>query len=293
VVVLERASQALRERVLREVGSMLDDDGSGLPEGNSRFEAAWERYLIAEQRALVARAEGILARSLTEALPGESQEELDRTAQEDRRLARQGFVELMDEEGETYHKHLDELEVWDVADRLRADTARSDWLAMRTQQRNEQRKARLSDRGRLERRNPTLTDRELEILKGLARGLSNGLLAEEVHLSKGTVKCHLANIYERIGVRSRGEAVAKGVREGWLLLDDIVSEDILSEEIASEGSYTATDGRYRCVVEGCGREIVVVRTSRDETHWEAPACHGLEMMAVSDSVPNKGGPLRR
>ena len=51
MVVLERASQALRERVLREVGSILDDDGSGLPEGNSRFEAAWERYLIAEQRA--------------------------------------------------------------------------------------------------------------------------------------------------------------------------------------------------------------------------------------------------
>jgi len=110
---------------------------------------------------------------------------------------------------------------------------------------------------------------------------------------KGTVKRHLANIYERIGVRSRGEAVAKGVREGWLLLEDIVSEDILSEEIASDGSYTATDGRYRCVVEGCGREIVVVRTSRDETHWEAPACHGLEMMAVSDYVPNKRGPLRR
>jgi ATP/maltotriose-dependent transcriptional regulator MalT len=183
VVVLERASQALRERVLREVGSMLDDDGSGLPERNSRFEAAWQRYLIAEQRALVARAEGILARSLDEALPGESQEELDRTAEEDRRLARQGFVELMDEEGVTYHKHLDELEVWDVADRLRADTARSDRLAMRARQRNEQRKAWLSDRGRPERRRPTLTDRELEILNGLARGLSNSVLAEEVHLS--------------------------------------------------------------------------------------------------------------
>jgi Bacterial regulatory proteins, luxR family len=109
-----------------------------------------------------------------------------------------------------------------------------------------------------------------------------------VHLSESTVKRHLANIYERIGVRSRGEAVAKGVREGWLVFDDIVSEDIVSD-----GSHTATDGSYRCVVEGCGREVLVVRDSRDETYWEPPACHGLEMMLVGSSVPKKRGTLRR
>jgi DNA-binding CsgD family transcriptional regulator len=278
---------------------MLDGDGSGLAGGSPRFEAAWERYLIAEQRALVARAEGILGRFLVKALPGESQEELDRTAEEDRSLAREGLVELMDEEGETYHKHIDELEVWDVADRIRAATARSDWLAMRTQQRIERREARrLSGRDGTERRRPNHSERELEILKGLARGLSNRLLAQEVHLSESTVKRHLANIYERIGVRSRGEAVAKGVSEGWLVLDDIVSEDIVSEDIVSEdivsdGSHTATDGSYRCVVEGCGREVLVVRDSRDETYWEPPACHGLEMMLVGSSVPKKRGPLRR
>jgi hypothetical protein len=130
---------------------MLDDDGSGLVGESPRFEEAWERYLMAEQRALVARAEGILGRFLVKALPGESQEELDRTAEEDRRLAREGFVELMDEEGHTYHKHKDELDPWDVADRIRADTARSDWLAMRTQQRIERREARrLSGRDRTE-----------------------------------------------------------------------------------------------------------------------------------------------
>jgi hypothetical protein len=73
---------------------MLDGDGSGFARGSPRFEAAWERYLIAEQRALVARAEGILGRFLVKALPGESQEELDRTAEEDRSLAREGLVEL-------------------------------------------------------------------------------------------------------------------------------------------------------------------------------------------------------
>jgi hypothetical protein len=51
----------------------------------------------------VASAEGILARSLVEALPGEAQEELDRIAEEDQRLAREGLLGLMDEKGETYH----------------------------------------------------------------------------------------------------------------------------------------------------------------------------------------------
>jgi hypothetical protein len=134
---------------------VVDGDGSGFAGGSPRFEAAWERYLIAEQRALVARAEGIMGRFLVKALPGESQEELDRIAEEDRSLAREGLVELMDEDGETYHKHIDELEVWDVADRLRAATARSDWLAMRTQQRIERREARwLLGRGRTKKAHP-------------------------------------------------------------------------------------------------------------------------------------------
>jgi DNA-binding CsgD family transcriptional regulator len=258
------------------------------------LDEAWERYLIAEQHALVARAEGILACSLVEALPGETQEELDRTAEEDRRLAREGLVELMDEEGETYHKHLDELDSWDVADRVRADTARSDWLAMRTQQRNERRKAQqLSGRDRTERRRPSLSDRELEMLKGLARGLSNRLLAEEVHLSEATVKRHLANIYERIGVRSRGEAVAKGVSEGWLVLDDIVSEDIASAEIASDREHPTAGGKYRCVVEGCGREVLVVRDSWDAAHRGAPTCHDHKMRPLGSPVPENEGPPTR
>jgi hypothetical protein len=87
--------------------------------------------LIAEQRALVARAEGILARSLGEALPEESREELERIAEEDQRLAKEGLVELIDEAGETYHKHIDVLDEWDVADRLRAEIALSNRLARR------------------------------------------------------------------------------------------------------------------------------------------------------------------
>ena len=124
----------------------MNDKTAGERERRRRYEAARERFLLAEQRALVARAEGILERALGEALPGESREGLRRWAEEDQRLAKEGLVELMNERGETYYRHIDELEPWDAVDMLRAETALSDWLASRTDQRLEVR--RLSGRGR-------------------------------------------------------------------------------------------------------------------------------------------------
>jgi hypothetical protein len=101
------------------------------------FDEAWARFMMAEQRSLMNRAEGILAYALAKALPEESQEELDRWAEQDERLARDGLVELMDEQGEIYHLHIEELRPEDVADRLRAQTARMDWLGWRKDQRVE------------------------------------------------------------------------------------------------------------------------------------------------------------
>ena len=85
----------------------------------------------------MARAEGNLARALGKALPEESQEELDRMAEEDRRLAREGLISLTDEDGETDHKHVDELGPADVVGRVRAERALADWLMSRTEARLE------------------------------------------------------------------------------------------------------------------------------------------------------------
>src|SRR5215204_1923468 len=52
-----------------------------------------------------------------------------------------------------------------------------------------------------------LSERESEILVLAARGLSNYRIATELNLAEGTVKRHLANVYAKIGVRSRSEAV--------------------------------------------------------------------------------------
>jgi DNA-binding NarL/FixJ family response regulator len=61
-----------------------------------------------------------------------------------------------------------------------------------------------------------LSDRELEVLLQAARGLSNRQIAGSLHLSEATVKRHLANIYPKIGVSSRTEAVKTALAEGWI-----------------------------------------------------------------------------
>ena len=61
-----------------------------------------------------------------------------------------------------------------------------------------------------------LSDRELEILQLIATGLSNRELAEQLVVTVGTVKWHLNNIYSKLNVRSRTQAVAKARELGLL-----------------------------------------------------------------------------
>jgi DNA-binding NarL/FixJ family response regulator len=51
-----------------------------------------------------------------------------------------------------------------------------------------------------------LTDRELTILRGVARGLSNQAIARELWVTEQTVKFHLTNVYRKLGVSNRTEA---------------------------------------------------------------------------------------
>jgi LuxR family maltose regulon positive regulatory protein len=54
-----------------------------------------------------------------------------------------------------------------------------------------------------------LSERELEILRLIALGSSNPEIAEELVVAIGTVKSHTGNIYSKLGVRNRTEAVAR------------------------------------------------------------------------------------
>ena len=60
---------------------------------------------------------------------------------------------------------------------------------------------------------PRLTDRELEVLKLVARGLNNRDIAKELYISENTVKNHVRNILEKLQLHSRMEAVVYAVRE--------------------------------------------------------------------------------
>lgn len=73
-----------------------------------------------------------------------------------------------------------------------------------------------------------LTERETEVLKMAARGMSNKEIASELLLSVHTIESHLGNIFNKLGVRSRIEAVLEGLRKSWFTLADISQPDTSS-----------------------------------------------------------------
>ncbi len=66
-----------------------------------------------------------------------------------------------------------------------------------------------------------LSDREMEILKLAAKGMSNQDIATGLYLSRRTVQAHLANIFRKMDVGSRTEAVLQALKSGWIGLDDL------------------------------------------------------------------------
>ena len=68
-----------------------------------------------------------------------------------------------------------------------------------------------------------LTDRQTEIVVLAARGFSNREIAEILHLAEATVKRHLANVYENLGVGSRNGAVRRALEEQWIGIHEITS----------------------------------------------------------------------
>jgi DNA-binding NarL/FixJ family response regulator len=60
---------------------------------------------------------------------------------------------------------------------------------------------------------PKLTDREIQVLKLVARGMNNRDIAKELFISDNTVKNHVRNILEKLQIHSRMEAVMVAVRE--------------------------------------------------------------------------------
>ena len=77
-----------------------------------------------------------------------------------------------------------------------------------------------------------LTERELEVLKMAAQGMSNKEISSELFLSVHTIESHFGNIFSKLGVYSRLEAVLEALKRGWFTLGDV-----------SQSGGSAEDGR--------------------------------------------------
>ena len=82
--------------------------------------------------------------------------------------------------------------------------------------------ARLDDHHALQRRQEPesytsgLTRREVEVLRLVADGLTDGQTAEQLHVSPRTVGNHLRSVYNKLGVPSRAAAVRRAIEQGML-----------------------------------------------------------------------------
>lgn len=68
-------------------------------------------------------------------------------------------------------------------------------------------------------RGELLTDRELEVLKLGAQGLANKEIATGLFLGERTIQTHWRNIFNKLGVSSRTEAIMYGLRKGWISMN--------------------------------------------------------------------------
>ena len=59
-----------------------------------------------------------------------------------------------------------------------------------------------------------LTEREIDVLRLLAKGWDNHRIGKELHISERTVRFHLRNIYDKIGAQTRAEAAVWAVHQG-------------------------------------------------------------------------------
>jgi len=61
-----------------------------------------------------------------------------------------------------------------------------------------------------------LTEREMEVLEAVAKGWSNKDVSEALNISPHTVQVHLSNVFAKLGVKTRTEAVLYAIRQGWV-----------------------------------------------------------------------------
>ena len=84
--------------------------------------------------------------------------------------------------------------------------------------------------------NPRLNPRELEILLLAAKGNTNKLIANKLRISNKTVSSHLFNVFKKLGVESRTEAVLVALKMGFFNFEDLDAKDEQINEQSNQDS---------------------------------------------------------
>lgn len=80
------------------------------------------------------------------------------------------------------------------------------------------------------------TEREMDVLKLAGRGLGNKEIAAALCLSVPTVKAHLVNVFNKMSVGSRTEAVLQALLRGWIHIEDLAPADASSAAAPEPGA---------------------------------------------------------
>lgn len=87
-----------------------------------------------------------------------------------------------------------------------------------------------------------LSDRELQVLQMVVTGASNQQIARQLVISVNTVKVHIRNIFEKLGVQSRTEASLRAIQEGWVVVEE--SSSVVTEAIAPLKTFLLPQSRH-------------------------------------------------
>ncbi|MDD5700678.1 MAG: response regulator transcription factor [Dehalococcoidales bacterium] len=75
------------------------------------------------------------------------------------------------------------------------------------------------------RQEQELHPRELQVLNLVTQGKSNKEIGNQLGISERTVQTHLVNIFRKLQVSSRTEAIIRALKEGWLVLDELTGNE--------------------------------------------------------------------
>jgi DNA-binding NarL/FixJ family response regulator len=67
----------------------------------------------------------------------------------------------------------------------------------------------------------SLTSREMQVLRGIAKGFTTKRLAQDLHLAVPSIETHLHNLFKKLGANNRGEAVSSALKLGLITLEDL------------------------------------------------------------------------